>query len=29
MSDAERMERSIPGIVGNRLTYRRPDAAHA
>lgn len=25
MSDAERMEKAIPGIVGKRLTYRRTD----
>ena len=24
ISDAQRMEKSIPGIVGKRLTYRRP-----
>jgi hypothetical protein len=24
VSDFERFERSIPGIVGKRLTYRRP-----
>lgn len=31
VADAERMARSIPGIVGKRLTYRRPDGrpAHA
>ena len=25
VSDAQRMEKSIAGIVGKRLTYRRPD----
>jgi hypothetical protein len=25
ISDAERMEKSVSGIVGKRLTYRRPD----
>ena len=30
INDAERMAKAIPGIVGKRLTYRRPDkAAHA
>lgn len=27
ISDAERMSKSIPGIVGKRLTYRRPSVA--
>lgn len=26
ISDRERLERAVPGIVGKRLTYRRPDA---
>jgi hypothetical protein len=29
VNDAERMSRSIPGIVGKRLTYRRPDRQEA
>jgi hypothetical protein len=27
--DAERTERAIRGIVGKRLTYRKPDSASA
>jgi len=29
VSDSERMAKSIPGIVGKRLTYRRPDQPQA
>ena len=29
ISDRERLERAMPGIVGKRLTYRRPDALNA
>jgi len=29
ISDRERLERAVPGIVGKRLTYRRPDALNA